>query len=180
MSAYARTGIVYILCVAGLHLALAVAIFLWMARSLGLRRKGLAWLALALACAYAMLCGLPVSCQRSLCLFTMVMSAQILDLDTDFATSLSIAAIVLLLWQPGTLFEAGFQLSFAVSFSLVQLTPKIGELLPAGLPRFLRASLAAALAAELACVPLVAWHFGIYCWSCPARGAGLRRPCLES
>lgn len=165
MSVYARTGIVFILCVAGLHLALAIAIFIWIAKWLGLRRRGLAWVALSLACVYAMLCGFPVSCQRSLCLFAMVMCGQLLDLDTDFTTSLSLGALAILLAQPGALFEAGFQLSFAVSLSLVVLTPLIEEKISKKCPGFLRTALAAALAAEVASVPLVAWHFGIYCWT---------------
>ncbi len=164
MSVYARTGLVHILSVSGLHMALAMSLFLLLGKSAGLSRRGLAWMALPFAFGYAMICGMPVPCQRALCLFVFVLLGQALDLDTDLATSLGLGAILILLIQPGALFEAGTQLSFLVSLGLVTLTPLIQKNMPESWPRWLQRGLAATLAAELASVPLVAWHFGVYCW----------------
>ena len=95
----------------------------------------------------------------------MVALGQALDLDTDLATSLALSGILILLIQPGSLFEAGTQLSFMVSFSLVELTRRLEKTFPQWLHPKLRTGLAAVLAAEAASVPLVAWHFGMYCWT---------------
>ncbi len=164
MGAYARTGLVHILSVSGLHLALFIALFLWLAGLIGLRRKPRAWLGILLALAYAFICGLPVPAVRAMLLFSLVLLAQALDLDSDAATSLAFGAILILLIQPGALFEAGAQLSFAVSFSLLSLTPVLEARLPQGLPRPLKLAAAGSLAAESASVPLVAWHFSLFSW----------------
>jgi competence protein ComEC len=164
MSVYSRTGIVHILSVSGLHFALALAIFLWAGKLLGMSRRALARLALPLAVAYAMICGLPVPCQRSLSLFALVLLGQALDLDTDIVTSLAFGAVLVLMIQPGAVFEAGAQLSFVVSLGLVTLTPVVEKRLPLALPSWLRLGVAGTLAAEATSVPLVAWHFGIFCW----------------
>ena len=73
----------------GLHLALFMAVFLWLAGLAGLPRRTRAWLGLGLAVAYAFICGLPVPCLRALVLFSGVLLAQALDLDSDAATSLA-------------------------------------------------------------------------------------------
>ena len=164
MSVYSRTGLVHILSVSGLHLALALAIFLWLGKKAGVGRRRLAWFALFGSFFYAMVCGMPVPCQRALFLFGLALIGEALDLDTDVVTSLAFGACIILLEQPGALFEAGCQLSFVVSLSLVALTSKIAEGLPGAWPEWLKTGLSATAAAEFATIPLVAWHFNVYCW----------------
>ncbi len=163
-AAYARTGLVHILSVSGLHLVFAVAIFVWIAKRLGLRRRRQAWLALSLGTAYAMVCGMPVPCQRALALFALFFVAQALDYDADALTSLAFGAALILIVQPGALFEAGGQLSFAASLALVTLTTRIETGLQWVRPELLRRAWAATLAAEAATLPLVLWHFNMLCW----------------
>jgi competence protein ComEC len=164
MSVYARTGLVHILSVSGLHLALALAIFLWIARRMGFSRRTLSWLALLGAFFYASVCGLPVPCQRALFLFGLALIAKALDLESDVVTSLAFGACVILVLQPGALFEAGAQLSFVVSLALVTLTRPLAARLPAAWPEWLTLLLAGTAAAEFATIPLVAWHFNMLCW----------------
>lgn len=164
MSVYSRTGLVHILSVSGLHMALALAIFIWIGRRAGMSRRALAWMALVGAVAYAMVCGMPVPCQRALFLFGLALLARALDLESDLLNSLALGAVVILLEQPGALFEAGCQLSFGVSLCLVLLTPAISERLPEAWPRWLKLGLAGTAAAELGSIPLVAWHFSVFSW----------------
>jgi competence protein ComEC len=164
MGVYARTGLVHLISVSGMHLALAIGIILWLGGRLGLPRRGLAWLALALGFFYACICGLPLPCQRSYLLVALALLGQALDLETDMVTSLAFGAGVILLRQPGALFEAGCQLSFMATLCLVTLCPALAKRLPENWPPWLKLGLAATASAEAATIPLVAWHFNVYCW----------------
>jgi competence protein ComEC len=82
-----------------------------------------------------------------------------------------------------TLWDAGFQLSFAATLGLVLLTPILGRLLerqvlsflpqvPAqGLLRYLRDYLIVTLAAMILVIPLVAYHFGHLSLAAPLANA---------
>lgn len=163
-SRYARTGLVHILSVSGMHLVLLLAAFGWLLEKAGASRRARAWAGLALGVSYAFVCGMPIPCLRALCLFAPFMLAQALDLESDALNSLSFGALLALLIQPGALFEAGAQLSFVVSLTLMTLGPRLMDSFPEKWPRWLKMALAGSLAAEAGALPLVAWHFSVFSW----------------
>ncbi len=164
--AFSKSGLSYLLAVAGLHLELALALFLkalsWFTPG---RRRRAAW-SLALVGAYAAVTGLQTPALRAASLLLLVLLARLADLETDFPTSLAFGALVVLLASPAALFEAGFQFSFAVTLAIVLFAgpfkgriPTLGSgrgrtalALAAGL-------LAVTLAVQLAVVPVEAFQF---------------------
>jgi competence protein ComEC len=67
---------------------------------------------------YAFISGVSLPTIRSLVMVIIYMMALFLGRKDQWLNSLSIAAIIILLWQPGALFELSFQLSFAAVLSI--------------------------------------------------------------
>jgi competence protein ComEC len=174
---YAKSGLSYLLAVAGLHLGIALALFLALVRLLTHSRRRQAALALALVLAYAVVTGLQVPVLRAGTLFVLVLIARIADLETDFLTSLAAGALLILLWQPGALWEAGFQFSFAVTLCVVyfsrplalwlgrEYSPEARGFTSQGLKNRIFEFLGIVLAVQLATIPLEAWHFSQFTYS---------------
>jgi competence protein ComEC len=80
-------------------------------------------------------------------------------LNVDHFTLLAAAALVVLAPSPQSLFQPGFQLSFAAVAAILYLTPKAMWLV-GWLPRWLGYIIVGTLAAQLATFPILVWHFG--------------------
>jgi competence protein ComEC len=73
---------------------------------------------------------------------------------------LLLGAAVLLAWNPYSLFEPGFQLSFTAVAAIFVVVPRMGRWLEGyPLPRWLREVLAVSAACGLATAPIVLFHF---------------------
>jgi competence protein ComEC len=94
-------------------------------------------------------------------MFGLFLLASCLGRKREVYTTLALAALVILLINPLTLFNVGFQLSFAAVLSILYLYPKIYPRLkflssyPAGL-------MSVSLAAWVGVAPLVAYHFNYF------------------
>jgi len=175
--AFARSGLAHLLSVSGLHLAV-VALGAWRAaRALLLRsdrlsacldpRRAAALLALPVAGLYALATGADVPVVRSALAAGLGFAGALLDRETSALSSLALALLAALAFEPGAIHDISLQLSFASVAGLALLTRPLRALLPWQPPpgRAGRAAdglllaVATGLAATVATAPLVAWHF---------------------
>jgi ComEC/Rec2-related protein len=171
--AFAKTGLMHILAVSGMHLAVLLAGAWWVLRALGVR-PAVAYLVLAVVVAAAVwIIGPWVSFVRSALLFFFVAAGSVLaDLGLVLRSSvrpmnaLAAAAFTLLLVEPQYLFDVGFQLSVAATAGLLAFAPQRGWPECARLPRPLSGAARAAaslffvsLAAQAGAAPVLALQF---------------------
>ena len=161
---FARAGFADVLVLSGTHFALALALWMLLAGRLTLWRKRRAWLGLAFAAAYAAASGFEPPVCRALALVGVWLLARALDLECEAVLSLAFGAILILLIQPGALWEAGFQLSFGACVSLVCLGPFLAARLPVRWLAGLRHLTGAQLSLQWALLPLLAYHFHVISW----------------
>jgi competence protein ComEC len=161
---FARAGFADVLVLSGTHFALALALWMLLAGRLTLWRRRRAWLGLAFAAAYASASGFEPPVCRAFALVGVWLLARALDLECEAVLSLAFGAILILLAQPGALWEAGFQLSFGACVSLVCLGPFLAVRLPLRWPAWLRRLGGAQLALQWALLPLLAYHFHVLSW----------------
>ncbi len=169
--AFARTGLVHILAVSGMHLTVLLAGAWWVLRALRVR-PAVAYPLLAVAVlATVWIIGPWISFARSALLFAFVAAGSVLaDLGLILRDSirpmnaLAAAATALLLIQPESLFDVGFQLSIAATAGLLTFAPRFRR--PAGRRGFVRRLRRAAgnlflvsLAAQAGAAPILAWQF---------------------
>jgi competence protein ComEC len=118
---------------------------------------------------YALLAGLSPSVSRALLMVTLVFLALLLKKQSDLLNNLALAALILLVLSPSTLFRPSFQLSFVSVWAIGYLLPKIWP--PAGNPEkpdpswgyrgilYLWGIFCVSLVSQLATFPIVAWWF---------------------
>lgn len=76
---------------------------------------------LVLVTLYLFVTGLPVSAVRAYVMIVLVLLAVLLRRHVDPMRSLAIAALLMLLYDPATLLDPGFQLSFAATLAIIAL-----------------------------------------------------------
>ncbi|MCZ6654402.1 MAG: ComEC/Rec2 family competence protein [Planctomycetota bacterium] len=123
--AFRRTGTAHFLALSGMHIGL-LAFMLWFAgQAGGLSKRATAALVLIVLVVYAVLVEPRPSVIRATIIALAFCLGYLLRRPANVLNSLSLAALVLLLWNPMQLFQAGFQLSFAVVLGICYLTPVV-------------------------------------------------------
>lgn len=179
---FIRASTYHIFAVDGLRMAIIFGIFFTSLRTLRIPRTACACILIPLIWFYVALTGWPASAIRASVMLTIVIVGWMLKRPVDVLNSLFAAALIILLWQPQQLFQAGFQLSFFVVLCILLVMPvfddwvqrllKTDPLLPEelrprwqrilNLPlRFILGLFFSSLAAWLGSIPLVAYYFHI-------------------
>ncbi|HEY7600624.1 MAG TPA: DNA internalization-related competence protein ComEC/Rec2, partial [Candidatus Limnocylindrales bacterium] len=159
---FRTTGMSHIVAISGYHIALLAAVAGALLRPLARRPRSL--LLVAIVGGYAILAGGSPSVLRAALMAGVVLLARASGRRGEAATGLALAALLLLLIDPATVSDVGFQLSVAATAGLLAwgepLSGWLRPRLPARLPAWLVEALAVSLAAQLATLPLVLLHFG--------------------
>ena len=120
---FVRAATFHIFAVDGLRLAILFGIFFTLFRSLRLPRCVCGLLLIPMIWFYTALTGWPASAIRAGVMLTVVVLGWTLKRPGDLINSLFAAALILLLWDPQQLFQAGFQLSFVVVGCMILTLP---------------------------------------------------------
>ena len=124
-----RAGVGHLLAISGLHLGIVATtafilftwvlshfkFFLWHAWT----RKGAAVLSLLPVFIYALLAGMSPSTQRAVIMVTVFLMTFLVEREHDPMNTLALAAMIILIVFPPSLFSISFQLSFAAVFSIL-------------------------------------------------------------
>jgi len=180
---FMRSGTMHIFAISGLHVALIAAMLVHVLRLAWVPRGWCGAVAIPLLWFYTGATDWQSSAVRSTIMATVVIAGWSLRRPGDLLNSLAAAAVLILFWEPQQLFQASFQLSFAVVLSIALLMPHFERvrarlfqpdpLLPPELrprwqrwldapARFLTMSFATSLAAWLGSVPLCAHYFHLF------------------
>lgn len=182
---FALAGVVHILSVSGFHVAMMMGICLLLVDKLRMNRYAGTAFTVIVTLAYTVMSGAGPPAVRALIMGWTLLLARSLKREYDWVSSLSLAALILLIIDPGYLADAGFQLSFAATWGVLYLAPQITHILkllltPAdknqrGLPRispdlvkkqgvwrWLGQSVGITVAAQLAVLPITSYYFNYF------------------
>ncbi len=154
-------GIMHILAISGLHVGVIAAALFFIFRLAPIfgRRKNLCYIFIIIfLLGYAAIAGFRPSANRATLMFSTMLIAGYANRPYHLCNSLYLAALILLFYQPLLLFDAGFLLSFTVTFFIILLGPIIEEKLNF-LPFYISQPLAVSGAAWLGVAPLSAYFF---------------------
>lgn len=154
------TSLVHVLSVSGFHVGLVLAAFLGLARLVRLPLAYEAPLGSLILFFYAVMTGMGPAVIRAAVMGITALWAKRLGRERDWPTAMALAAAVILLFRPWSLWEPGFQLSFAVTWGILYLTPPAEKML-SRFPRAVRLALVVPVVAELTAAPLVCYHFNM-------------------
>lgn len=120
---FSATGTAHILATAGLHVGAVLLLLLGVGRLLWIPRRIAVALALLGLALYTVMAGARPSVLRADLMATLLLGGMLLDREGDGPSALAAAALILLAVQPGYLFDAGFQLSFATVGTILAVMP---------------------------------------------------------
>ena len=162
---FSATGVSHVLALSGLHLGILFSLYSLLFVNRLPSRRGRVFASLvgvALLWGFALLVSFPLSLVRATVMFTLWQLSVVLYGERSSLNNLALAALLILLFSPASLFDIGFQLSFTSVFFILLLTPHIPR------PRWLRRSrllplvygwLTVSIVAQIGTGPLVAYYF---------------------
>ena len=169
---YSITGASHVLALSGLHLSILygflIFIMSWCEHILPrIFKRGISeLLILFILWGYVVLVGMSSSVVRSAVMLTIYSFVTLLNRERLSVNTLALTAIIMLVSNPYSLFDIGFQLSFISVWSILLFYPLIYELIPLQqkkslvVVRWLWGMIAVSLAAQLGTAPLIAYYFG--------------------
>ena len=187
VEAFRETGLLHLLSVSGLHLVF-VGLALYgllgpLLRRTRVPRRTAEWtralVTVAVMFVYVVAAGAGAPVVRAFVMASVLVVGRASERRVDTLNGLGLAALVVLLWRPTALFDAGFQLSFGAVAALVAATPTLTAWLPAawtraGVPKAVTSSLVASTVATLASTPVLLATFG----RLPLAGVVLNLPAI--
>ena len=154
----------HILAVSGLHVGIVFLIFSTLLRVLP-SKKGFNFLRasilLLIVWGFALLTGFSPSVQRAGCMFSIIIIASAINRFTNILNSIFGSAFLILLINPNSIFEVGFQLSYSAVLGIVLIYPQLYPLI-ATKNKFVNwwlGIMVVSIAAQLSTLPLTLYYF---------------------
>ena len=158
--AFSMAGLTHIMAVSGANIIFIILPFAYIFKLMSIRRRYANVLLIGILTIFIAITGFQPSVLRAVLMADIVLIGQILKRESDFYSGISFAAMLLLLYNPFTLFDAGFLLSYGATISLVMFyTPIKAFVKPDYLPEVFKDILAGTLAAQIGVIPITLYYF---------------------
>lgn len=161
---YSAAGVSHVLALSGLHISILLSIISILLSKFSIRTITI--IQLIIVWTFAFLVGMPISILRVAIMFTLMILAQILGHSPYSLNTLFVAAFLVLLFSPQSLFDVGFQLSFTAVFFILVLSKCLWSRIDSKAYSKHRKKLyifnifLISFAAQLGTLPLILYHFG--------------------
>lgn len=158
MKAFSYTGLIHILSISGSHIALLLALVYGLGRLIKLRKRTCLILGIIVACIYCGIVGGDAPVLRATMMSLLMCIAYIKGRLYQAKQALCICAILCLIYDPFSLFDVSFQLSFGATYGLLIWGKVLYERIQ-WLPRWLKMPLVLCVSAQLLILPLQLYYF---------------------
>jgi competence protein ComEC len=152
---YERNGTVHLLAISGLHVALLTGMIFFLLIRSGLSREKAEVTLMLFLPFYAVITGLAPSVTRAVLMVLLFLLARRFRIKLSPLEILSIAFMLFVLFSPYSIYNSGFQLSFAVTASLIFSASRILNMFDSYLSRMAAVS----FSAQLSSAPILLEHF---------------------
>ncbi len=161
---FSTSGAMHILAVSGLHVGIIFIILGKLLFFLQRNRYGKiiqSVIIITILFFYAFLTGLSDSVLRATVMFSFISIGKMFTRQVNIYNTISASAFILLIINPYSLMNVGFQLSYAAVISIVFFQPKIYSLLNFNrtIPDYIWQLISVALAAQLGTFPITIYYF---------------------
>ncbi len=162
--AFSNTGVVHIIAISGLHLGMIYGLIVVLFRPF----KKYKWsnilkliTVIVVLWLFSFIAGLPPSLLRSAIMFTCIALGDVISQKSNIYNGLVVSALIILIINPFSLWDVGFQLSYSAVLSIIIFSPVIKKAI------FFKNKLLAAfwnlnaitLSAQILTLPIVLYHF---------------------
>ncbi len=151
-----KTGTIHVVVVSGQNLMIVAGVFMALSRYIGRRRSlVLSFVAIFL---YALIAGFQAPAVRAMIMVLTATVGLFLGRQTSTLLALFLAAVLIVIFSPASLYTVSFQLTFAATLGIVtlgQILQKKFSILP-----FLGENAAISLASFIFTGPIILYYFG--------------------
>ena len=158
MKAFSYTGLIHILSISGSHIALLLALVYGLGRLIKLRKRTCLILGIIVACIYCSIVGGDAPVLRATMMSILMCIAYVKGRLYQAKQALCICAILCLVYDPFSIFDVSFQLSFGATYGLLIWGTILYERIQ-WLPRWLKMPLVLCVSAQLLILPLQLYYF---------------------
>jgi len=181
MDRFARTGLVHIFAISGLHIGMLAGYLWFLLRWVGIPYRFRGWTVLPVLCLFVFYSGMKASSLRALIMLGCLWAAPFWYRKMNIYHAFSLAICIILALSPGQIGDVGFQYSFLLVAGLLALAPSlISSLSDVAAPdpwapqnefrlkirKRVWSPIAATLVTSCVCVllssPLTAYHFHLF------------------
>ncbi len=155
---FINTGTAHVIAISGMNMTIITTIVFFILKLFGLPRTGQLISTALFLFAYGFLTGFSASVARACIMSSVVLMSFAFELEAEALNLLGLAALVLVLVDPKSLFNIGFQLSFAAVLAILVLN-KYGQKLFGRLPKFLATAMSVSLAAWVGTAGFIFYYF---------------------
>ena len=160
---FINTGLIHVLVISGLHIGFCAAIFMFCFKLFGLKLNYIYFFTIPTLFFYTLLTGANSPAIRAAIMFSCLLTALMLNREPLIYNALALAALIILIVNPQSLFTASFQLSFFATFGILYLYPKFnvcfGKIKNKYI-NFIWDIACVTLSAQIALIPLLIFYFG--------------------
>ena len=158
MKDFAYTGLIHILSISGSHIALLLALIYGLGRLGKLRKRTCLIWGILVACIYCCIVGGDAPVVRATMMSILMCMAYVKGRLYQAKQALCICAILCLVYDPFSLFDVSFQLSFGATYGLLIWGKVLYERIQ-WLPRWIKTPLLLCVSAQLLILPLQLYYF---------------------
>ncbi len=159
---FINSGVIHVLAVSGLHVGYIILVFLILLGRFNIYTRSI--LTAAGLIFFMLLTGAPASVVRATLMALIIIAAFLTGRSTNLFNSLALSAVIILLIDPGDLFDPGFQLSYAAVLSMAAIYPvfrrMISNLQTGKLVQNLLLFITLSLSAQIGTIPFTLFYFG--------------------
>ena len=158
MKDFSYTGLIHILSISGSHIALLLALVYGLGRLIKLRKRTCLILGIIVACIYCGIVGGDAPVVRATMMSILMCMAYIKGRLYQAKQALCICAILCVIYDPFSLFDVSFQLSFGATYGVLVWGKVLYERIQ-WLPRWIKTPLVLCASAQLLILPLQLYYF---------------------
>ncbi len=163
---FVKTGTAHVLAVSGLHVGIISLLLFFVLRFCRIPKRLVYFLMIIVLISYCFITGLRISVIRATVMAVVVLVGFLKQKPVHIYNSLSLAALIILVFNPNELFNAGFQLSFVSVFSIVTFVPLLEKAFgfyewPKLIKNMFFKPVFASFSAWIATMPIIISNFGI-------------------
>ena len=162
---FINSGAVHLLAVSGMHVILIFTNIRSLLRRIRLNKllsdTWVSIISILMIWIFSFLVGLAASIVRATIMLSLLIFGEIFRKQTNTLNIVCAGAVIMLIYDPMTLWDVGFQLSFAAVIGIIQLQKAVRQCLPAIICRSktLTDLISVTFAAQLGTLPLILYYF---------------------
>lgn len=163
-TSFSKTGVIHVLAVSGMHVGIIYLVLSFLLFPLRRLKRGNLIVSIGIILSlwlFALITGLSPSVNRAALMFSVVQIGSVLGRKTHILNSLAFSAVIMILFNPYVIYQAGFQLSFAAVLGIVIAADSLIRLLKPSdwlLQKIVDLS-SVSIGAQLATFPLGIFYF---------------------